>query len=47
MRHPTIPGGLREPEQREHVKIGLTIKKSGFVKRTTGMKKAFIIKKKR
>ncbi|CBY16118.1 unnamed protein product [Oikopleura dioica] len=46
MRHQFIPGGLKEPEQREQVKIGLNFGGSKVVKRNN-VKKAFTIKPKR
>lgn len=46
MRHPMIPGGLLEAEQRDQVTLALKIQPTKLIKRNTG-KKTFIIKSKR
>ena len=46
MRHPMIPGGLLEAEQRNQVTLALKIQPSKIMKRNT-VKKTFIIKNKR
>lgn len=46
MRHQFIPGGLKEPEEREQVKIGLNFGGSKVTKRSN-IRKAFTVKAKR
>ena len=46
MRHPVIPGGLLEPEQRQQVTLSLGIKPQKVLKRNN-VKKAFVVKAKR
>jgi len=45
-RHPAIPGGLLEPEQRNTVKLALKMQPKKMIQRNN-VKKTFTIKKKR
>ena len=47
MRSRIIPGGLAEPEQRNAVKLAVKIEPKKLIQRNTGVKKAFVVKKKR
>ena len=47
MRSRIVPGGLAEPEQRDTVKLAVKIEPKKMIQRNTGVKKSFIVKKKR
>lgn len=47
MRHPTIPGGLMEAEQREQVTLSLKMQPSKLIEKKSSIKRAFIVKRKR